>query len=764
MRLGGSSLTGRTVVRGFRTIRAVAFAGLAAMPVAAQNGPVRSGMRSGRRPARPVAQAAEAAHPPVIDGRLDDDVWGDAPLISGFVQREPVEGEPVSERTEVRILADGQAIYIAAWLYDRAPERIVEGEKLRDANIETGDYFAILLDTYHDRQNGFMFATTPAGIEYDGQVVKEGQGGGVFQRGQNRQQAGAMGGFNVNWDASWDVAVSRDGRGWYAEFRIPFSTLRYAGGREPTWGMNLVRRIRRKNEESSWAPIPRQFNFYRLSLAGDLEGLRPPSLRAGYVTPYALGGAERNYLQESSAHYPAELGGDAKFTLTPALTLDVTYNTDFAQVEVDEQRTNLTRFPLFFPEKRPFFLENAGVFSAGTPQAADLFFSRRIGISPSGNPVPILGGARLSGKAAGFGIGVLQIFTDAVDDEVAEQSFSVARVTHELPNRSRAGAIFVQRRATKNGSDFNRTYGADGRVGLGESLTVDWWLARTETSPTDRPLGRQDAESVFANFESRTWRSRLRLMRVGEDFNPEVGFVNRVGYRHVEAFLERVFRFPNVSWLRETNPHVTYRGYWGFDGLLESSRLHFDAELKFAGGGRFGPELNIVKEGLREPFEIAPGVSIPAGSYTAYVNSWDYGSDPSRPVSFLGRADLGQFFDGHRYGGNVTVTYRKGATLSTSLLLDHNIVRLPEGNFDTSLLGLRLGYFFTPRIFLQSLVQYSDQADVWSVNARFAWLNTAGTGLYVVYNEAQEATSFSRLTQPLHRGLTVKYTRQVRVF
>ncbi len=711
---------------------------------------------------RPVASVTRAASVPVIDGELQDEAWRDASPITAFYQREPVEGQPVSERTEVRILADEEALYIGAWLYDRDVAGINQGERVRDANLENGDYFGVILDTYRDRQNGFIFSTTPAGIEYDGQVVKEGQGGGVFQRGQNRQQAGAMGGFNLNWDASWEVAASQDEEGWYAEMRIPFSTLRYGSGSVQRWGMNLVRRIRRRNEEAFWSPVPRQFNLMRLSVAGDLTDVPVPSRRAATVTPYALGAAERDYTASTvDTEYPGEFGVDSKITLTPALTLDLTYNTDFAQVEVDEQRTNLTRFPLFFPEKRPFFLENAGIFSAGTPQAADLFFTRRIGISDRGTPVPILGGGRLSGRAGGLNIGVLQLFTDEIAGEMAENAFSVARVSRELPNRSRAGAIFVQRRATHDGDDFNRTYAVDGRIGVGDALTFDLWAAKTETPELD---GRDAGYNVLSTFESRDLQMRFRYMQIGEDFNPEVGFVNRVGYRHLEANVMPIIRVPSISWWRQSTPHVTYRGHWGFDGFYESGFLHFDAEIGFENGGRFGPELNIVHEGLRDPFEVAPGVVIPAGSYDNYVNSWDIATDPSARLSYSSRMDFGGFFSGHRYGGNGTMTFRPSEAVTTSLLVDHNIVRMPEGDFETTLLGLRLAYFFTPRIFLQSLIQYSDQADVWSANVRFAILDTAGTGLYVVYNGAQQADRLTRWQDPISRGLIIKYARQLQIF
>src|SRR5207249_2709815 len=402
----------------------------------------------------------------------------EATPVTGFVQRELHEGAPVTERTEVRILTDGQALYVGAWLYDSDPAGIVAGEQVRDGDISKSDYFGILLDTYHDRQNGFVFTTTPAAIEYDEQVVNEGEGGGIQLPGQTRAMAGSLGGFNLNWDGTWTVATSVDSAGWYAEFRIPFTTLRYGAGDVQTWGLNLVRSIRRKNEESFWSFVPRQFSLMKVSHAGTLQGIQVPSRRVLAVTPYALTGVERNYAIDPDARGRGDVGGEIKYGVTPSLTLDLTYNTDFAQVEVDQQQTNLTRFPLFFPEKRPFFLENAGVFSAGTPQAVDLFFSRKIGITDSGQQVPILGGGRITGKAGGVTLGLLQIFTQPVPGAVPEEpanSYSVARVNRELPGRSRIGALFVQRIATDSGADHNRTYAVDGRVGLGEAWTVDWW-------------------------------------------------------------------------------------------------------------------------------------------------------------------------------------------------------------------------------------------------------------------------------------------------
>ena len=710
--------------------------------------------------AEPEALAARAVTPPVIDGRLDDLAWDEAEPLSHFVQRIPRDGAPASEPTEVRILYDEEAIYIGVWLWDSDPARIVEGPAIRDSQLDDSDAVVLIFDTYHDGQNGFVFGTNPSGIEYDGQVTNEGRGGGFGGGLGGRQQGGAGGGFNLNWDGSWDVATSRDEDGWYAEFRIPFSTLRYADGQDPTWGLNVMRRIRRHNEESYWAPVSRQYNLHRVSQAGVLHGLDVPGQRQATLTPYVLQSAQRNYQAgDTGFGYPTDVGADAKAQLSQGLTLDLTWNTDFAQVEVDDQQVNLTRFSLFFPEKRPFFLENAGAFQVGTG-GAELFFSRRIGIE-AGQPVPIRGGGRLSGRAGGFNLGLLHIQTghDGVvgPEEARGDAFSVARVARELPNRSQVGTFFAERRARGLDGDLNRTYAVDGQLGLGDALTISSFAARTETPGLD---GRDHAFHLSGSYTSRDVRGFLTYREVGQDFNPEVGFLSRRDYRTVSGFLMTYHQPQSETWgwLREIRPHVMYNTFRSLEtGFEQSAWAHVDAHFELESGARFSPAFDWVREGLERPFAIAPGVEVQPGTYEGWQAAWRFNTNESAPLSLNGGIDAGHFLSGSRKGGFGALAYRHGSAATVSLRVDYNQVDLAEGSFDVTLGSLRAGYFFTPRIYLQSLVQYADQLDTWSANVRFGWLHTAGSGLFIVLNESR---GFNTLEGPLARSLVIKYSRQ----
>ncbi|MDE2978988.1 MAG: DUF5916 domain-containing protein, partial [Acidobacteriota bacterium] len=354
----------------------------------------------GIRDDRPRLTAKRLDQPPVIDGDvLGEDLWLDVDFGTGFQQVEPFEGEPASERTEVRIAFDDDALYIAVICFDRDASSLAISDSRRDARLQDEDSFRVILDTFGDRQNGFVFGTNVAGIQYDGQFTNQGRGGGGSSR-----SSFSSGGANLDWDTSWTVRTSSGDFGWSAEMAIPFRSLRYGSGRA-VWGMNFERNIRRKSETAFWAHLGRQHDLFRVSEAGHLLAVDPPRQRNLQLTPYVLSSGRDRVEGRTD---DSEIGMDLKYGLTPSLTLDLTVNTDFAQVEADDQQINLDRFSLFFPEKRPFFLENSGLFRVGGRSSfrggTELFFSRRIGLS-GGMPVPILGGARLSGRAGGFNVG-----------------------------------------------------------------------------------------------------------------------------------------------------------------------------------------------------------------------------------------------------------------------------------------------------------------------------------------------------------------------
>ena len=711
----------------------------------------------------PVAGASSVEAPPVMDGDvINDPVWAAAEPVSGFRQTTPDEGQPASQRTEVRVIYTADTLYFGVVCYDDDPSTIVVADSRRDSPLDETDSFQIILDTYLDQQNGFVFGTNPSGLEYDGQVTNEGQGsgrfgGGGFAGGGGRTQAGSGGGFNLNWDGSWNVQTRITDTGWTAEFAIPFRTLRYPTGTEQTWGMNFQRNIRRRNETAFWSQLPRQFNLYRLSLAGQVRGIHVPAQRNLKITPYILADLDRPDLPGDTTA-TGDVGVDLKYSVTPSVTLDATYNTDFAQVEVDDQQVNLNRFNLFFPEKRPFFLENAGLFAVGNSGQTELFFSRRIGIGPGGAKIPILAGGRLSGQVSGLNVGFLSMQTGEVGGLAPTNNFTVGRVRKDLRNRSNLGAIFVNRQASGSlagSDDYNRTFGVDGRLGVGEDWTFVGFGARTETPTLS---GDEYAYSVGSRYNTEAWQINFDYTEVGDNFNPEVGFLSRRGYRRINSFNFLTIRLDDNKYnLHEIRPHALYQSFWDFDGLQETGFLHTDVHWEWKNGYELhtGTDRNV--EGLKDPFEISPGVIVPVGTYAHQRANIVFMTNQGAPFSFTFRSFIGGFFGGDRVALIPGVRFRVGETFNTSFSLSHNNIDLPGGSFDTNLAIWRMSYSFNPRAFIQALIQYSDAANIWSSNLRFGWIQQANTGLFVVYNNSRGLNDFR--DAPVGRSLTLKFSR-----
>ncbi|NND35337.1 MAG: carbohydrate binding family 9 domain-containing protein [Saprospiraceae bacterium] len=709
----------------------------------------QTGTTTGNLEKRPQHRANKITVAPTIDGNIyNDPVWKGIIPITGFVQIQPQAGLPSSEKTEVRIAYTSQTLYVGVMCFDSAPERLVVSDARRDASLENTDAFLMILDTYKDGQNGFVFGTNALGVEYDAQVDNEGQGNFNL----NRQQGGTIGGFNLNWDASWNVKAQVTEDGWAAEFAIPFSTIRYRSGENQTWGLNFRRNIRKNNEIAYWSPIPINFDLYRLSLAGTLTGLDLKSPGNLKLVPYVLGQTVKNYQPETKTDLRGDAGVDLKYSITPSLTLDLTYNTDFAQVEVDDQQVNLDRFNLFFPEKRPFFLENAGQFSVGSPGEVDLFFSRRIGIGTGGQLVPITGGVRLSGKMNNTNIGLLSMFTNEVDAAgIDPNNFTVARINHEFSaKRSAIGGLFVNRLGMgEQDDDYNRTFAIDGKLGLGQKARLSGFLAKTNTPGI---TARDHSFKFQSNYDWDGWSLSAAYTEVGEGFNPEVGFLVRQAFRKPEFRVLYQWRMNGKFGLLELRPHVTYRSYWTFEGFQETKFLHIDNHWEWQSGLEIHTGINLTTEGVLVPFEISKGIIVPSGTYEHSEAQIVFMTNESKNISMSTRHVLGGFFGGERYANSATVKLRLGDRFNSEFIISHNDIRLPEGDFIAKLFGSRLSYSFTPRIFTQGLIQYNSVADIWSTNLRFGWLQQANSGLFLVYNELRDAAGIN------HRTFTIKYS------
>jgi Domain of unknown function (DUF5916) len=699
---------------------------------------------------RPATQAVALQKAPEIDGEVQNDpVWQALTPFDGMTQLQPNSGRPATEKTDIRIGYTATTFYLSVVCHDAQPDALVVSDARRDAPLDNTDAFLFILDTYHDKQNGFIFGTNPVGVEYDAQVDNEGQG----NFGNARQQGGVIGGFNLNWDASWTVRARTDTFGWCAEFAIPLRTLRFATGKDVVWGVNFQRNIRKTNEIDYWAPLPIQFDLKRLSLAGDLRGLSLQSPGNLKLIPYVLGRVARDYTKTpSETKFTPEIGGDVKLSLTPAMTLDLTYNTDFAQVEVDDQQVNLDRFNLFFPEKRPFFLENAGFFSVGAPGEVDLFFSRRIGISDKGNIVPIIGGARVSGRAGRTNVGLLNMFTDAVEEsDITRNNFTVARLSRQIGQRSSFGGIFVNRMGlSEPGDDYNRVFAADGKWGIGKKAQLSGFYAKS-ASP-----GQGDNEHAFklqSQYEWNGWNLNAAYSEVGQGFNPEVGFLQRTNFRKPEILILKSIRPNGKFGLLELRPHTSWRGFWDFDGKLITSFLHIDNHWEFVRGMEFHTGINFTTEGVVAPFQIARGITVPVGSYHHKEAQLVFWTNPSKPVYINIRSVLGGFFGGTRQANTIALGVRFGDRFNSEFSLNRNDVQLPAGDFNTNIVRARLSYSFTPRLFLQGLIQYNSLSDTWSTNLRFSWLQQANSGLFVVFNNTNGAGD------PLNRSFIVKYSR-----
>ena len=692
-----------------------------------------------------------------MDGNvLGELLWKSVNPIKELRQIKPSYGSLASEKTEIRVAYTLKTLYVAVVCYDSAPDQIVVSDSRRDADLSDDDSFLFIIDTYNDQQNGFLFGTNADGMEYDAQIDNEGEG----NFSANRQQGGVVGGTNINWDASWEVKTEKGDYGWSAEFAIPLRSIRFNGGENKTWGINFQRNISKRSETAYWANLPLGFDIKRLSLAGKMHGLNLKSPKNLKVIPYGLVQSIQNNHPPKNNSSKTAIGGDIKYSLTPGLTLDMTYNTDFAQVEVDEQQVNLDRFNLFFPEKRPFFLENAGQFSVGSPGEVDLFFSRRIGIGTNGSLVPIIGGSRVSGKIGQTNVGLLSMFTDEVPNEetgavdIIKNNYSVARVNHDFAaKRSSIGGVFVNRSGIGNDLDYNRVFAMDGKLGIGKKAQLSGYVSKSNTPGITKS---DHAFNFLAVYNWNGWNLRAGYTEVGEGFNPEVGFLLRSAFKKPEFLIFKQWRPKNTGKLLEVRPHVSYRGYWNFQNTHETGFLHVDNHWVWESGFEIHTGINFTKETVLTPFPISK-VSVYAGEYNHQELQLVLMSNANRKFYFQTRTVIGGYFGGNRISSTNKATFRLGDKFNTEGVLNYNRLQLPNGDANVFITGARLAYSFTPRMFLQSLVQYNNVSNITSVNARFGWLRNANTGLFVVINIIKDTDYLDALN---NQSITIKYSHQ----
>ncbi|UCC72946.1 MAG: carbohydrate binding family 9 domain-containing protein [Gemmatimonadota bacterium] len=687
-----------------------------------------------------------------LDGALDEPAWQDVDRISGFRQQEPLEGEPATEDTEVRVLYDGEYLYIGVRAFDSEPDRIVGRQLERDASLGVSrfgpsgsdDAVEIILDTFHDRRNAYYFATNPQGVLVDGLITDESHDA------------------DLNWDAVWDVRAEKTPEGWTAEFQIPLRSIRFPGQNgEQVWGFNVQRVVARKNEQSLWTAWSRENEgLTRVSRAGELTGLE--SLPGGldlYVKPYVLGEAGRDYVEQPAGDVDldGDIGLDAKLGLASGLVLDLTLNTDFAQVEADDEQIDLTRFRLFFPEKREFFLENAGIFQFGTEGfghwAPDilLFFSRRIGLA-EGQTVPILGGARLTGRAGRQTIGLLNVVTGEEESLGAPlTNFAVGRVKRDVGQRSYIGAIVTSR--LEEGGVHNLTGGVDWNLWLSGPMVFEGFYARSSDSRPD--TGDDYSWRATLDYTGDWLGWRVEHLEIGPEMEPGIGFIRRDDVAKTSGSLRLTPR-PPIDGLRK----IDIRNELEYVASAatrkkQDRRWEISISPELDSGDELDFEVSYQFQRLDEPDTIFSGVGVPRGDYEDWYYRVELSTSRARPVSVELGGGGGDFWDGDRWhvGGELAFD---SPHIGFALGYEHNDVDVPGGAFTTDLVRGRVKLAANTRLFGNALVQYNSQTGAFSANLRINWIHRPGSDLFIVFNERRDIVGST--WNPESRAFIVKLT------
>ena len=704
-----------------------------------------------------TVRAVRVSEPMSIDGVLDESVYHEILPAGDFIQAEPTAGMLATQQTDVWILFDDDNLYISARCWDSAPESEWVANEMRRDNlgIFRNDNLGILLDTFYDRRNGIIFNINPISGRLDGQMFDE----------RN---------FNTDWNPIFETRAGRFEGGWTVEVALPFKSMRYRPGRAQVWGLQVRRSVPRLNEHSYLAPLPAEQGaqgLFMSSLAAAVVGLEAPdSGRTLEVKPYAIADLTSDRARDISNDPSGDVGLDVKYGVTEGLVADLTVNTDFAQVEADEQQVNLTRFSLFFPEKREFFLENQGVFTFGGSGAGAfggggapvLFYSRQIGLS-RGQEVPIDVGGRLTGRMGPFSLGVLNIQTDDLPEAGAvSTNFTVVRVRRDLLRRSSIGALFTGRSVSIAGMGSAETYGVDGLFSFYDNLNINTYWAKTTT-----PGLTEDDLSYRGQLDYGGDRYGVQLERlvVGDHFNPEVGFLRRNDFERSFGSFRFSPRPQSIDSIRK----LTWEGRLDYitnrAGMLETREAQGRFGIEFENSDQFNTTFTRSYEFLERPFRIAPGVIIPVGGYGFQDVQTGFTFGQHRRLSGRVSVQHGGFFSGDR----TTVGVNQGRVeLTPQFSLEpsysYNRVDLPEGLFTTHLVRTRTTYTMTPLMFVSALVQYNSSTDSLSTNLRLRWEYTPGSELFIVYNEDRDTDVLmpDRVSAIRNRAFVVKVNRLFR--
>jgi hypothetical protein len=710
---------------------------------------------------RATIRAVRLPAPLHIDGKLDEAVYEAVPSMTDFIQQEPREGQPATERTEVWLLYDDDAVYVVARCWESQPQRMIANEMRRDNNnITNNEAFAFTFDTFHDRRNAAIFHINPLGGRMDGQSTNERQ-------------------WSADWNPIWDYAVGRFDGGWTIEAAIPFKSLRYRPGREQVWGFNARRTNRWKNELSYLVPIPRargKDDITQVSRSATVVGLEaPPGSRNLEIKPYAT-----SHVTSDTTVRPAvsndvrgELGVDVKYGVTQNLTADFTYNTDFAQVEADEQQVNLTRFSLFFPEKREFFLENQGLFGfagVGTFGGGDtpiLFYSRRIGLA-GGREVPIVAGGRLNGRVGRTSLGVLNIQSgDSAQAQVASTNFSAVRVRRDILRRSNVGMIYTGRSRREAGPGRNDVVGFDGTLAFFDNLAINSYWARS-TDSDGSPRRSDGVATAGASYRTQLdyngdrYGATVERLVVEPGFVPDVGFVRRPDIRKTTA-IGRFSPRPRTSrTVRKVSVVAGVIHTENTSGRLESRERGGQFDVDFQNSDRLSVSLVNLYEFVPRPFRIARDVTIPVAGYGFTNAAAVFTLGQQHRVSGNAIVERGGFYDGHK----TALTFSRGRfnlypQFSVEPTYSVNWIDLSAGSFTTHLLGSRVTHTVSPKMFTSALLQYNSSVNTVAANVRLRWEYRPGSELFVVYNE-QRDTRVARFPDLANRAFIVKVNRLFR--